>query len=180
MRCPECGGNTTKHVGEIQWLDRLVGPLCIADGEYWECLQCRSRIYPPDTAGRMGDVRNVRIRDLLLSRPVGEFVSTSEARSALGMSRQAFHKNRRIRRGFIYRVEMGKHFLYHRSSVTRYQAEGDGRFPLWPVSYGEAQRETAVSSEFVTTEGIARSGIEWNDIREARVWSTPMEEAYAV
>ena len=90
----------------------------------------------PRTAGRFYTqtlpVHRPRLAELLSRVPVGDYITAAEAWGILGMSRQAFHQNSRIRRGFIYSVPRGPggERLYHRGSVEQFRKTGDGRFPL--------------------------------------------------
>ena len=48
----------------------------------------------------------------------------------LGVSRQALHKHRRIRRGFIFQTMFDGKIVYLKQSVFQYMKKGDGRFSL--------------------------------------------------
>ena len=67
---------------------------------------------------------------LITDKPVDSFVIATEAASMLGISRQAFHKHRRIQRGFIYKTNFGGKTVYLKESVLHFKETGDGRFPL--------------------------------------------------
>jgi len=58
-------------------------------------------------------------------------VTSSEAARILDISRQALHKNRRIKNGFIFHTRFGNGIVYLRKSVELFKETGDGRYPLW-------------------------------------------------
>ncbi len=62
--------------------------------------------------------------------PLEDFTFASKAAKILNISRQALHKHRRIRRGFIYSIVFCGKKLYHKKSILLFKEQGDGRFPL--------------------------------------------------
>lgn len=68
--------------------------------------------------------------EILQSKPLSAFLSAVEAASALGISRQALHKHRRIRRGFIFQTQFEGKTVYLKRSVELFKTTGDGRFLL--------------------------------------------------
>ena len=52
------------------------------------------------------------------------------AADILGMTRQSFNRNKRIKRGFIMYHKMGDFSYYLRKSVEMYKKTSDGRYPL--------------------------------------------------
>jgi len=69
-------------------------------------------------------------REAIASLSIGEFITSKEAAEILKVSKQAFSKNSKIKRGFIYSVKIGNRNLYHSRSVSLFGERGDGRFPL--------------------------------------------------
>ena len=130
-RCAECGGALEPRHGDLKAHLEFVGTVIVPDIDYEECAQCHDTLLGPE-AGKTYDLA-VKAREAELVGGLAErdFVSAAEAMRMLGMSRQTFHKNGRIRRGFIYSVPAGgRRRRYHRGSVERFLKTGDGRFPL--------------------------------------------------
>jgi hypothetical protein len=92
------------------------------------------------TAKRIEERRYEILKQWLQSQPLNAFISATETASILGISRQALHKHKRIRRGFIYCTTFGekKVRLYLKNSVLQFKKTGDGRFPLRQL-VGEAE-----------------------------------------
>ena len=49
--------------------------------------------------------------------PIGNFIATNEAASILGVTKQAFSKNPKIKRGLIYCKKMGARKFFLKKSV---------------------------------------------------------------
>ena len=147
MRCPECGGELETRRGTLRLLDEMAGPLVIANVEYRTCKACGSQQYPPATALRIAESRRRQIEEFIQEMPVAHFVTVGQAASLLGVSKQAFSKNRRIKAGFIYGTALGDRKIYLKASVLRFGRLGDGRFPLWKCSLEDATGTEAEDKE---------------------------------
>jgi hypothetical protein len=130
MKCLSCGAICEKTRGNISINDRLTGPFVAKDVEYFKCKKCGEHFFPAETSKMIDASRREALDGLLSSFPISDFLSQPEAYAYLGISRQAFHKNKRIKRGFIYQYERGGTLFYLKRSVQAYLASGDGRFPL--------------------------------------------------
>lgn len=131
MKCTECGGTFRKRSGTLEFTDRYAGRFAVGIVDYHKCDDCGELLFSPDVARKVEEARGDKLRLALLNRPLGAFVSGTEAAELLGITRQAFHKHRRIRRGFIFQVAHGGKMFYLRESVARFKQSGDGRFPLY-------------------------------------------------
>jgi hypothetical protein len=130
MRCNQCGGKyITKH-GDLDITDAYVGPFTVPAVEYFECEGCGDLAYSPETILEIEKARKVGLEEMLQSFPLRDFVTATRAGVMLGISRQALHKHRRIRRGFIFKTQFADRTLYLNKSVLLFKDTGDGRFPL--------------------------------------------------
>lgn len=132
MRCHECGGKYRAINGDLQINDPYVGPFVVEAVSYYRCDGCGQLLFPPKTAEAMGKRRGERRDELLKERPLRAFLTATETAATLGISRQALHKHRRIRRGFIYQTGFCGGIVYLEESVKLFKATGDGRFSLCP------------------------------------------------
>ena len=105
MRCYECGGRYIAKHGSLELVDKYIGPFTVETDEYFECEECRDYLFSPETSERIEKARRVGLEDKLQSLPIRDFVTAVEAATILGISRQALHKHRRIRRGFIFQTK---------------------------------------------------------------------------
>ena len=141
MKCLECGNEVTVGRGILRLLDEIAGMLILENAEFAVCERCGTRVYSGRTASRIGEKRKRMIAQQLRQLPVGQFVTARQAASILGISKQAFSKNRRITAGFVYSTQLGKRSVYLRSSVEMFGETGDGRFSLWKYA-ADGVRET--------------------------------------
>lgn len=131
MRCLKCGGEFIKERGTLLFNDKLIGKFTINNVDYRKCNSCSKLRFPAETA-KIIESKKDKIENELIGRmPVNEFVNAVAASKIIGISRQAMHKNPRIRRGFIYSIKIDAKILYHIKSVELYARTGDGRFQLY-------------------------------------------------
>ena len=124
--------------GDLHAMFKFIGAVRVPDVDYEECTQCGDQWLGME-AGKAWD-RAVKAREaeLIGALPSRDFVSATEAWTMLDMTRQAFHKNGRIRRGFIYSVPDGpSRRRYSRRSVEQFRETGDGRFRLPGAAEGK-------------------------------------------
>lgn len=140
MRCINCSGKIITVNGDLQFRDKLLGDIKVPDTEYEKCETCGKMQYTPTTLKDIESAENQKLEALLLKRPLGDFITASEVANILGCTRQALHKHKRIRRGFIHSVKHNDKIFYLRESVLQFKKTNDGRIPL-------AKTETDTSSE---------------------------------
>jgi len=150
MNCYQCGGVYEAKSDSLEIFDFYVGKIEVRGIPYYQCRDCHDILYTEEMSRAIEAERNRRIHELLNQLPLVDFVSSTEAASILGISRQALHKNRRINHGFIHQTKFVGVTVYLRQSVLRFKKTGDGRFPLQSHRYSHP-------SEYV--EGIVRTGI---------------------
>jgi hypothetical protein len=120
--------------------DDEVGLLVVPGVEYFKCQGCGDLLFPLATVTKIGDIRDQKLAEILMSRPISEFIGSAEAAKILGMSRHAFSRNRRINCGFIFHVMFDEKKAYLRRSVLSFKKTGDGRFLLNPHLSDHPQR----------------------------------------
>ena len=141
--CEKCGGEVREVTERLEFEDPYVGQIILDRATFLRCDKCGQALYPIETLRQIERAREILIRQAVTNFPERDFVTSSEAAAILGVTRQALSKNRRIRRGFIYRVTKSDDcVLYLKQSVERYKKIGDGRFPLFP-------QEQVVDSKYV-------------------------------
>lgn len=130
MLCEDCGGTFKACKGSLKLADISLGAFTIDNVEYSRCDKCGELLLPLDTIRKAEEKRTHTLRSMLLSQPIGDFISAADAAQLLGISRQALHQNRRIRRGFIYQTRISGKTVYLRKSVLLFKSTRDGRFLL--------------------------------------------------
>lgn len=148
MNCYQCGGVYERKSDLLTVFDFYVGRIVVRNTPYYECRDCHDTLYTEQMSRAIETQRNRRIHELLGELPLADFVSSNEATSILGISRQALHKNRRINHGFIYQTEFAGVTVYLRDSVLRFGRTGDGRFPLQSHTYSPSTPYTKPTVRF--------------------------------
>ena len=131
MKCYKCKNNLVEQQGNLELSDFRIGKYTVKDITYSQCPNCGKLRFSLATAKTIEARQNKILAQLIGKLPVAEFIPAVEVADILGVSRQAIHKHRKIRRGFIYSIKIGGKLLYHKKSVELYKSEKqDGRFPF--------------------------------------------------
>ncbi len=138
MDCLECGGSFILKHDQYLYKDPYVGNIVINGIPYYKCNNCEDVLLTENMALAIDDKRKELILKYLRQYPIEDFISASEAASILRITRQALHKNRRIKHGFIYQMVFSGINVYLKQSVLQYEISGDGRFPLHGYDYAPA------------------------------------------
>jgi hypothetical protein len=156
MKCYECGGTYIKKQGDIQTTDRYIGPFTVKSISYLKCDKCGDYLFSPEASKQIEHARLQTLDEILQAQPLSQFASATEVAQILNISRQALHKNRRIRHGFILQTRFGDKMIYLRESVLLFKVNGDGRFPLW-IYHGQIQ--------YTETETVTSPPIQYKESR---------------
>jgi len=144
-KCIQCGGDYDHKIGNLKLTDKYVGDITVQDADYCQCKECDDLLISSKTSRKFDKQRSEVLQELLQSRPLRDFVSASEAIKMLRISRQAFHKHRRIKRGFIFQTLFNGRTVYLKESVRRFKDHEDGRYRLrWPETSIECVSEYGV------------------------------------
>lgn len=146
MRCSECTGTYRKMHGKLTLIDKYVGQYTVPPIDYLECARCGGRLFSPAAAREVEAARERKLQGTLLSKPLAAFATATEAADLLGVTRQAFHKNRRITRGFIFQTGFGGKTVYLRESIVRFKKTGNGRFLLHPGAQNQQVEYESIMS----------------------------------
>jgi ribosomal protein L32 len=146
MKCHNCGGSYKRFKGPLRIKDPYIGPFEVDIPEYLKCENCGEYLLPGRWAEEIDRARARKLEESLAAMPLREFITASEAARLLGISRQALHKNRRIRNGFIFHTRFGDIIVYLKKSVELFKEMGDGRYPLWK-SLGQASNKAEFTAE---------------------------------
>lgn len=130
MKCAECNGNLEIFTGDFKSKSKSLGKIIIPEISYTKCKDCGDILLDPDMAQKVFDFKKQKELELIALLPVGDFLTVNEAVEILGVTKQAFSKNNKIKRDFIYNIEIGKKKLYHKKSIELFKSTGNGRFLL--------------------------------------------------
>lgn len=130
MKCAECNGNLELITGDFKSKNKSLGNITIPEISYTKCNNCGVILLDPEMAQKITTFKKQREFELIKRLPVGDFLIVTEAIEILEITKQAFSKNNKIKRNFIYNVTIGNKKLYHKKSIELFKSQGDGRFLL--------------------------------------------------
>lgn len=130
MKCYNCGGNLLEKSGVLQIPSDTIRSYQVENADYSLCASCGEIILSNETWRKAEQIESKQIKKLIGNMPITDFVGAKKAADLLGMSRQALHKHRRIKRGFVYFYTFEDKIFYHLESLMLFKETGDGRFNL--------------------------------------------------
>ena len=146
--------------------NKSIGSYSIYLAKYYKCEGCGSLLFPKETAKKITSKEEEIRNNLIHQLAVREFIVATEAAAMLGITKQAFHKHRRIKNGFIYSVIIGGKRLYNKKSVQLFKETKDGRFNL------SKQIPEEVVKYVLVLDSISHSHISYiNNIKEHLTYS---------
>lgn len=107
-----------------------IGQYVVPTIPYIECNSCHERLFDKAACNAIEKARKSALDSAISGRPISEFCTSAQAADMLGISRQALHKNDRIKHGFIFRTRIGEAILFLKESVNLFRQTGDGRFSI--------------------------------------------------
>jgi YgiT-type zinc finger domain-containing protein len=130
MKCEMCNGKLSKVKEELEFSTPALGKLLIPNVTFFKCNECGEKLLTPEISNKVMDYVKTKEQEAINSLPIGEFISLNEAAEILGVTKQAFSKNPKIKRGWIYSTNIGERKYYYLKSVEFFKKKKDGRIPL--------------------------------------------------
>lgn len=140
MKCDICDTKYTNYTASFLFRSKAIGDIIVPSVKRLKCFGCGKELIDSTESKAILEYVKRKEQEAINSLPVGEFLSLNEAASILGISKQAFNKNARIKRGFIYSAIIDNKKLYYRKSVEEFKRTGkDGRISLYSTQYQKAK-----------------------------------------
>lgn len=130
MNCPSCNTETISKALDYQCNNRIIGDIMVPLVDVEQCPNCGELILSEEAEIAVSHYLKTREKEAIASLPAEDLISAGQAAAILGVTKQAFSKNPKIKKGFVYFVYVGTKKFFFRSSVTLYKTTGDGRFPI--------------------------------------------------
>ncbi|MGI9536884.1 MAG: hypothetical protein ACR2PB_07425 [Desulfocapsaceae bacterium] len=130
MNCPSCNTETISEALDYQCNNRIIGDVIVPQVEVEQCPNCDERILSEEAETAVSHYLKTREKEAIASLPAEDLISAGQAAAILGVTKQAFSKNPKIKKGLVYFVSVGTKKFFFRTSVTLYKTVGDGRFPI--------------------------------------------------
>lgn len=131
MLCDLCNGTRSIIIGGLSFKSRPLGSIYVPSIRYSKCRDCGDVSIDFEETKKINTYIKKKEAEAICSLPIGEFISSNEAAVLLGKTKQAFSKDSRIKRGFIYHVVVDGRKLYYKKSVEEFKRTGkDGRINI--------------------------------------------------
>ncbi len=131
MLCDLCNGTRSIIIGGLSFKSRPLGSIYVPSIRHSKCRDCGDVSIDFEETKKINAYIEKKEAEAICSLPIGEFISSNEAAVILGKTKQAFSKDSRIKRGFIYYVVVDGRKLYFKKSVVEFKRTGkDGRINL--------------------------------------------------
>jgi hypothetical protein len=144
--CEYCDGTITKVKTVLSFRSKALGTVCVPDIEQYKCSKCGNTTLSLDEANKVSQFVRDKEQHVINNLPVSDFISLNQAASLLGISKQAFSKHPRVKRGFIYSITIDNKKFFYKRSVEAFRDTKDGRVSLsWPSIIN--QIEVSVKAE---------------------------------
>ncbi len=155
MRCI-CKNRFTQKKGEVEFKSRSLGKVMVPNLRFLECDNCGEILISTEEGDRATDFIEKEEQKVINNLPIGEFISTNAAAEILEITKQAFSKNQRIKRGLIYSTKIGERRYYHRKSVELFKEKNNGKFLLprsesYPIYQKKASVTDRRNPKYITT-----------------------------
>ncbi|MBT8360007.1 MAG: hypothetical protein HKP41_17045 [Desulfobacterales bacterium] len=119
---------------------KVIGEVLIPLIEFYECRGCHETTLSPEASHELITHVREQERNAIASLSSDDLITAGQAAAILGVSKQAFSKNPKIKKGYVYFTQIGTKKAYFRKSVELFRESGDGRFPItkWKFSHQES------------------------------------------
>lgn len=130
-KCEYCDGTVTRITGALPFKSKALGTVVsVPDIEQHKCSKCGNTVISLDEADKVADFIKNREQHIINNLPVSDFISLNQAADLLGVSKQAFSKHPRVKRGFIYSITIDNKKFFYKRSVEAFRDTKDGRVSL--------------------------------------------------
>jgi YgiT-type zinc finger domain-containing protein len=130
MKCAICNTEISAKTAEFEFKSRSLGKILIPDITYFECVSCGNKILSPNESDKVINYVEKEENKAISKLPIGDFITANEAAEILGITKQAFSKHAKIKRGLIYSVKIGDRKYYNHNSVELFKEKNNGKFLL--------------------------------------------------
>jgi len=148
MECGLCKNKLTLKRGNVEFDSRSLGRVLVPDLKFHECEMCGDKLLSPKESDKAIEyIANIE-NQLIKTFPIGEFITANEAAEILKITKQAFSKHPKIKRGLIYSTKIGNRKYYHEESVRLFKKNKNGKFKLTGQEDIVIETETAADVNY--------------------------------
>ncbi len=129
-KCEYCDGSVTKVKGILPFKSKALGAVTVPEIEQHKCSKCGNTVISLDEADKVTEFIRIKEQEIINNLPACDFISLNQAAERLGITKQAFSKHPRIKRGFIYSIIIDNKKYFYKRSVEAFKETKDGRVSL--------------------------------------------------
>lgn len=143
MNCALCNGKLVNKTAPVEFKSRSIGKILVPNLKFIECENCRDKLLTPEESDKAIDYIAKKEKEAINNLPVKDFITANEASKILEITKQAFSKHPKIKRGLIYFVKIGGRKYYNRKSVELFKDKGNGKYllPQYEERYVRPKKE---------------------------------------
>ena len=130
MKCGLCNNELILKKGDVEFDSRSLCRVLVPNLKFYECEMCGDKLLSPKESDKAIEYIANRENQLIKKLPIGEFIAANEAAKILKITKQAFSKHPKIKRGLIYSIKIGNRKYYHEKSVRLFKEIKNGKFQL--------------------------------------------------
>ena len=130
MNCPKCNIETIRRTVDYPVNSRILGNEIVPLVEIAECPNCGETTLSAEAEREISGYLSILEEEAFATLPAVDLISAGQAAEILGVSKQAFSKNPKIKKEFVYYTRVGAKKVYFKPSVELFKVTGDGRFTL--------------------------------------------------
>lgn len=163
--CVRCGEKTTRKAEDYPCFSKVLGYILAPRVEIDACLKCGHRSVSSEAEEELDSWLKIREQTAICSLSAEQLLSAGQAAEMLGVTKQAFSKSPKVKKGHIYFTTIGNKKVYFRSSVELFKETGDGRYQIseWHsslVSKRTAKHESS-TEKWHAEETVSASEYTW-------------------
>ncbi|MEE4166519.1 MAG: hypothetical protein V2I35_11020, partial [Desulfocapsaceae bacterium] len=130
MNCSLCNSKTRHKKQDYVHTSNIIGEVLVPAIELTECRGCGHVKLSSEACDEVRNFVAEQEQKAITTLPANGLISAGQAAGILQVTKQAFSKNSKLKKGFVYSVMIGEKRAYFRSSVELFKKTGDGRFPI--------------------------------------------------
>ena len=145
--CLRCGEKTIIISDDYLCFSKVLGYTLAPCVEIDECSGCGLKSLTSEAEKEVYRWLSIHEQIAIDNLSRDQLLNAGQAAEILGVTKQAFSKNPRVKNGHIYFTSIGNKKIYYKSSVELFKASGDGRYQItkWRSSLPSARITVNVS-----------------------------------
>ena len=155
LYCLLCNAEIMNKKEDYLCNSKVIGKVLIPLVEFCECRGCHDITLSPKASHEVITHVREQERNAIASLSSDDLITAGQAAGLLGVSKQAFSKNPKIRKGYVYFTQIGTKKAYFRRSVELFKQTGDGRFLITKWKFSDQEN-------WISKNDSAREG--WQEV----------------